>query len=1167
MDPEGIREVFYAECGDAPDYRFRPATNLLPFRWRCQESYFHGVHLPLTRPLPKRLDITLQQHVGLHRYDAIVLADIDPVILDADDLHNLLAYVESGGGLMLIAGPHSFSAGQRNWGPLCEALPGVIEMRTPRCTRTRHDPEPVEVVPDVLEVQLGDNHPVTTGLSDGLGSVQLIEPVTAADNAAVLLRAGDMSVALAGQYGHGRVIMICAYPGDEQASLFRTRTWDDFLRQSVSWLMQRDNDLMIRTAEMDAGEMLLGDERLFSLGVSPGARGVVEARAEICRADPGWRSVGREPQYAEPTVEQQAVQDGKLEFAFNPPEAGLWRVRLVVEGDDWTNTRTVEIPVKSAINLRLSSDTGEYAVATGRSLSLHVAADKPVSADLRIVDSDGQEVWQRNGVSLGPLDVKVSNWELGDYELIALTYDDEAHLRFSVVEPLNEIPFSILGTFAGRTEERLRWWYEYFKSRGFNGMVTQLPPFDAGIADGLRSSPFANYLAQRDGMTLWTYPSAGTHVTAKRGNYDAEGAKPTRPCVFSDQYEPTLRRMMEETLAQASATPRMALLGIQDEPHLLRANVCHCSQCQELFRRKHGYDMPIWDEALAAGDRRTSDYFEWIVDYFAEAFRKGYEIWKSLGPGPGLYHILCGIGSGGLSAGNCVAQDLNWAPHCDMIAWDCYNYMYAHYRGCEQLPWNEFHYLAGHFRFLSHRAGKPLGFWMQVTDRDVPVEAWNPLRAPSETLYTAIAAGAKMFQLMQKLPFSNAQNCREEKFDTLAADIAKVNRVAPLLQRAQRPRSRIAMVFGWHDRLYRRPPHRLPEGYHGLGFYGAEQRPFDTLWPYHSAPMNVAEMLTRAFGEVDVIDQRALREGALDDYGGFVLSGVDYMHAADADAVLGFVERGGSLICDHVPGHGLDGRTLTTLEPLFSPAQEPFYRSVTVSRTDFGDGRTLMFSEDLNEIYTAAVEREDLMLRHRIKDTVREFFFAGDLRPRVRSECYDVEASLLLTADTLVLVAVNHAGSLRRSRVLLYRPETQPRFAFDLVTMLPVSLISTHEGVAVDVELGEREGVIVGLYEQIPETLEVTPADAELQRGERFIFDVLLADATGQPVRGDHLVELGVTDPIGKLHRVYGGLRCAANGKLRVDEPLAINARTGIWTIKAFDRFTTRQVCATVRVQ
>ena len=93
MDPEGIREMFYAECGDAPDYHFRHATSLLPFRYRCHESYFHGVHLPLTHPLPKRLDITLQQYVGLHRYDAIVLADIDPVILDADDLHNLHAYV------------------------------------------------------------------------------------------------------------------------------------------------------------------------------------------------------------------------------------------------------------------------------------------------------------------------------------------------------------------------------------------------------------------------------------------------------------------------------------------------------------------------------------------------------------------------------------------------------------------------------------------------------------------------------------------------------------------------------------------------------------------------------------------------------------------------------------------------------------------------------------------------------------------------------------------------------------------------------------------------------------------------------------------------------------------------------------------------------------------
>src|SRR5688572_26121103 len=100
MDPEGIRQTFYAECASAPDYGVRTALRELPFAVRCDESRFVGVHLPLTRRLPKRLDTSLQQWVPLHSYDAIIFADIDSVVFDANDLHNLQAYVEAGGGLL-----------------------------------------------------------------------------------------------------------------------------------------------------------------------------------------------------------------------------------------------------------------------------------------------------------------------------------------------------------------------------------------------------------------------------------------------------------------------------------------------------------------------------------------------------------------------------------------------------------------------------------------------------------------------------------------------------------------------------------------------------------------------------------------------------------------------------------------------------------------------------------------------------------------------------------------------------------------------------------------------------------------------------------------------------------------------------------------------------------
>lgn len=59
MDPEGVREVFFAECGSAADYGVQRALRELPYLARFDYSQFVGVHLPLTRKIPKRIDRSL----------------------------------------------------------------------------------------------------------------------------------------------------------------------------------------------------------------------------------------------------------------------------------------------------------------------------------------------------------------------------------------------------------------------------------------------------------------------------------------------------------------------------------------------------------------------------------------------------------------------------------------------------------------------------------------------------------------------------------------------------------------------------------------------------------------------------------------------------------------------------------------------------------------------------------------------------------------------------------------------------------------------------------------------------------------------------------------------------------------------------------------------------
>ena len=1192
MDPEGVREVFYAECGAAADYGVRRALRSLPFMHRCKESFFNGVHLPLTLPLPKRLDTMMAQRTGLHAYDAVILADIDAVVFDADDLMNLQAYVEVGGGLLLMGGPNSFSKAQRGWGPLREALPASIDLQPQKKTKLWNDPFPPDPVRSPAAVTLGQPHPVSGGLTGDLGVVMNVQPIHPKPEALVLASAGGEPVIVAGAYGRGRMLMVAAYPCGEARCMFRTLAWNDLLRQGLAWLMQRDADLVIERCELDASPMELGGERVMTVELAPEGARPLRVQASARRADPGWRSVGREPQWGPARELPLELAGNRATVRVAPTEPGLWQVRVEVSGEKWGNVRVVELPVRSRTDLRLRTRDGEYVTAPGRTLPLEIHAAGPVKADLRILDFDEREVWRKDGVPPGEVDVPVPQLELGDYEVIARAGDDEARLRFCVTNPIRRIGFSMVGSgVCLPTEERTRWWFDYFRQRGFDAFSTGFhgrggDPKRVGSRLGTPhegpEAPFdplayQHYLVQREGLDLWG-EYLGASLVSTHGHYGEEGSKPTRPCVFSPEYMATIRPALEEKFRRASV-PRSGSVEILDEPHVMRANVCRCEHCRRGFRDRFGYDMPTWDEAIEARDQRTADYFEWVVDYVGEAFRRGYQTWKSFGPGPQLNHVLCAIGSGGISARHGIAEDLPWAEHADFIEFDCYNYMYPSWRCSTQIRWNQFHYLAGHFRFLTHRNRQRIGFYIQVTDREIPVAPYDPLRAPSETLYTAIGAGAKTIHLMAKGPFTNSQNCREEKFDTFGEDIRKVQTVAPLLDRAERRRSRIAMVFAFHDRLYNPPPHRLPPGCRGLGFYGAESRPLDTLWPNHMGPINVAELLTRAFGETDVIDQRALREGALDEYQGFVLTGVDTIDRRDAEALKRFVRRGGALICDHVPGHDLAGKSLGVLDGLFAGAREHFYRDVTVARGSVGQGATMLFSHDLHELYSSSIEQGDVLLRYGLKDAVREFFFSRGIRPHAGSSNCQVEANVLLTPDTIVLVAVNHADDRQRARITLYDPPVHATCAWDLVTMRPFAFGRSDEGLVLDVDLGEREGLIVGFYPAAPSRLAIMPrggkrlqsrgigiGDLKFPRGGRLAFDVELTDRAGRCVRGDQIVEVRVTDPKGEPRRQFGGLLCATNGRVSIDEPLAVNARTGTWTLTAFDRFTTRQVQASVEV-
>ena len=284
-------------------------------------------------------------------------------------------------------------------------------------------------------------------------------------------------------------------------------------------------------------------------------------------------------------------------------------------------------------------------------------------------------------------------------------------------------------------------------------------------------------------------------------------------------------------------------------------------------------------------------------------------------------------------------------------------------------------------------------------------------------------------------------------------------------------------------------------------------------------------MLFRAFGETEVIDQRALREDPLNDYGGFVLTGTDYMAREDAQAIVRFVERGGALICDHIPSHDLDGKPLELLQPL-SAAKRSIFTGRSGSHVPVLGKEAHFSSRKISMSSIMAVSSRTTS------------GFVTNLRrpcgisssPRPAAAC--AQRQLQSRGGIALHRGYAGAGVCESRRQPPGQPVPEP-FAppipvvavFDLVTVQPYPFRQTAEALEIEVDLGEREGLLLGLYPAVPAQSAIQVDHARVRAGESLAFTVELIDSMGQPARGDQIVEVRVTDS----HRAKNGVNSAAS--------------------------------------
>ena len=116
--------VFFIRPSNNSYYGVREALLDQP-RWdvRVRTSLFRSTQFPLTYPLPRRLDADMQGWHGLQAYNLLVLAGIDPEVLSPKEMRDIVAYVEHGGGLLIIGGAVCGSARIGTYEPLSPVMP------------------------------------------------------------------------------------------------------------------------------------------------------------------------------------------------------------------------------------------------------------------------------------------------------------------------------------------------------------------------------------------------------------------------------------------------------------------------------------------------------------------------------------------------------------------------------------------------------------------------------------------------------------------------------------------------------------------------------------------------------------------------------------------------------------------------------------------------------------------------------------------------------------------------------------------------------------------------------------------------------------------------------------------------------------------------------------
>jgi len=183
---------------------------------------FKGLHFSLDLfGFPQDLD-------SLNNTDLIVLMDVDPFIMSAEQAARLADLVYSGAGLVCFGGNETLAVAKGFRRPLADCLPVTFKEGDPQFVSRK--------------VTLGATHFVTAGLDPaGLGVASSVQKLTPRPAATVALNGDDRPIVALGEFGQGRVALINALPNqDRDDDLFALPAGAALMQKTLQWVLRRE---------------------------------------------------------------------------------------------------------------------------------------------------------------------------------------------------------------------------------------------------------------------------------------------------------------------------------------------------------------------------------------------------------------------------------------------------------------------------------------------------------------------------------------------------------------------------------------------------------------------------------------------------------------------------------------------------------------------------------------------------------------------------------------------------------------------------------------------------------------------------------------------------------------------------------------------------------------